>query len=61
MRSRGLNPIPVYHLGENISWLRKYIDEGCDYIGLSPLPGSTTARNWVFFDECFEDIDLLGA
>ena len=36
MRSRGLDPIPVYHIGENISWLRKYLGGGCDYIGLSP-------------------------
>jgi len=61
MRSRGLDhPIPVYHAGENISWLRKYIDEGCDYIGLSGVANSDVRRNQVFFDRCFKIIGKAG-
>lgn len=39
MRSRGLKPIPVVHKGEKFLWVQKYIDEGADYIGLSPSTG----------------------
>ena len=35
MRSRGLNPMPVFHAWEDIKWLFKYLDEGCDYVGIS--------------------------
>jgi hypothetical protein len=37
MRKRGLNPVHVYHPGENIDWLHRMLDEGCDYIGLAAL------------------------
>jgi len=26
--------IPVYHRGENLSWLEKYLDFGCTYLGI---------------------------
>lgn len=35
MRKLGLNPIPVFHVGESIDWLKRILDLGCDYIGLS--------------------------
>jgi hypothetical protein len=35
MRSRGLDPIAVYHVREDVSWLHKMLDIGCAYIGLS--------------------------
>jgi hypothetical protein len=61
MRERGLDPIPVYHNRENISWLQKYIyEEGCDYIGLSDVANSTVERNRVFFDRCFKIIGKAG-
>jgi len=43
MRSRGLNPIPVYHIAEDISWLYRMLDLGCNYIGLAAT--SLDARN----------------
>lgn len=45
MRARGLRPIPVYHVGEDISWLFRMLDLGCDYIGLSA--SSLVSRNKV--------------
>lgn len=36
----GIKPIPVYHLGEPIKWLKKMIDE-TDYIGLGGLRHGT--------------------
>lgn len=35
MHQRGLKPIPVWHAGEDVKWLYKMLDLGCDYIGLS--------------------------
>jgi len=34
MRNAGLNPMPVYHLGERLYWLDKMIDSGAGYIGI---------------------------
>lgn len=30
----GLKPIPCFHYGEPFSWLKKYVDEGYEYIAL---------------------------
>lgn len=48
MLKRGLKPIHVYHPGENIDWLHRMLDAGCDYIGLASLSlGSySKAYNW---------------
>lgn len=35
--SRGLNPLPVWHFGSDISWLQRYIAKGYDYIGIGGL------------------------
>ena len=37
MEDRGLKPIPVFHTGEPVSWLERYIDEGYDYIALGGM------------------------
>lgn len=45
MRKRGLKPVPVFHVGEDISWLFRMLDLGCEYIGLSA--SSLVSRNQV--------------
>lgn len=45
MRKRGLEPIPVFHVGEDISWLHRMLDQKCEYIGLSA--SSLVSRNQV--------------
>jgi hypothetical protein len=49
MLQAGLKPIPVYHLGEDIKWLKRMVDSGADYIGLGGLVGKATdkARHWL--------------
>lgn len=40
----GLKPIPVYHVGDDVKWIKKYLDEGYDYIaigGITPNPTPT--------------------
>lgn len=41
LEKRGLKPCPVWHLGSDEKWLKRYIDEGYDYIcigGMVPNP-----------------------
>lgn len=51
MRREGLNPMPVYHVGEDISWLFRMLDLGCDYIGIGALSmrGSDRADNFYSY------------
>jgi hypothetical protein len=58
MRSRGLKPIPVFHAGENFDWLRRYLDEGCDYIGLSAFASKREAMG--FYHRSFAVIANCG-
>jgi hypothetical protein len=62
MRSRGLDPVPAFHAGEDFPWLQTYIDEGCSYIALGGVASthSTVQRNWAFFNQCFKIIGKAG-
>lgn len=43
LEKEGLHPIPVYHFGCDIKWLKHYLDKGYDYIaigGMIPNPTS---------------------
>lgn len=46
----GLKPVPVVHYGTDLKWLRKYIKEGYDLIGIGGLVGSfgSSGREPVF-------------
>lgn len=37
MEGEGLSPIPCYHYGESVQWLRRYIEEKNDYIALGGM------------------------
>ena len=50
MRRQGLDPIPVYHQGEDPSWLRRYLENGAKYVGLSPKTqreSVSSYRGWL--------------
>lgn len=36
--------IPVFHQNDHIHWLKRYIKEGADYIGISPANDRTTSE-----------------
>lgn len=41
LESKGLHPLPVFHVGNDTKWLRKYIEEGYELIclgGITPNP-----------------------
>lgn len=37
MEAAGMRPLPVFHTGEPLDYLRRYIDEGHDYIALGGM------------------------
>lgn len=50
MKEAGLSPIPVFHQGEDIKWLERYLKDGEDYIGISPWKTNITKaaqRQWL--------------
>lgn len=53
MEEAGLNPIPVFHLGDPWEYLEFYI-ANYDYIGLGGLAGKHTSIRVPFLDRCFE-------
>lgn len=58
MRAEGLDPIPVFHVGESWSWLQRMLDYGCSYIGLGGMVGShlTPVLRKQWLDDVFERI-----
>ena len=56
MEAHGLQPIPVFHMGEQFKWLRKMMDHGCPFIGISPANDRTTAKKRVWLDRVFNEI-----
>lgn len=56
MQAAGLDPIPVFHMGEQFKWLRRMVDHGCKYIGISPANDRTTQAKRVWLDRVFDEI-----
>jgi hypothetical protein len=52
MKDAGLSPIPVFHQGERLEWLARYIEDGETYIGISPYEKSPVG--WL--GRCFETL-----
>ncbi len=49
MRKKGLNPIPVFHVGSDDSLLQKYLEK-TDHIGIGALANLTARRRLPFLD-----------
>lgn len=62
MEDVGLKPLPVFHTGEPISWLEKYIDEGYDYIALGGMvPYARDRKRLVqWMSLCFQVAEKAG-
>ena len=55
LEKRGLRPVPVVHYKTDLKWLKRYMDEGYELIGLGGLVGSIkerSCRRWI--DRCFD-------
>lgn len=56
LESNGLKPLPVFHFGEDFSWLKKYIDN-YEYIGVGGLGQDITVMKYINFgDQVFKYI-----
>lgn len=56
MKREGFKPIPVFHQGERWRWLEQMIDEGEDYIGISPYQHATKGEIWNWLEQVFTKI-----
>jgi hypothetical protein len=56
MRKSGIDAIPVFHQGEDFKWLERMIDEGVEYIGISPAPRVSQEIILRWLDQCFTRI-----
>lgn len=50
----GIRAMPVFHQGEGFHWLKRMIDHGCEYIGLSPANDRTTEQKRMFLDRAYD-------
>lgn len=55
MKDAGLKPIPIFHQYEDMSYLERMIEDGEDYIGISPT-GDNISMNLRWFENVFNVI-----
>lgn len=56
MVREGLDPLPVYHYGEDMKYLERMLDYGCTYIGIGGLVGVPGDLRRVWLDRVFDRI-----
>ena len=53
MKEAGLKPMAVFHQDEHIDWLKKYLEDGDDYICFSAFQRSGRREKLTWLDRCF--------
>ena len=53
MKAQGLDPLPVYHYGEDVKWLHNMLEHKVEYIGLGGLVGIPSALRRLWLDRVF--------
>jgi len=53
MKSEGLDPLPVFHYGEDFRFLERMLDYGCEYIGIGGLVGIPSDKRRAWLDRLF--------
>lgn len=51
--------MPIYHQGEDIKWLKMMVDNGFEYIGISPSNDYQTAQRMFWLDTVFNYLRSL--
>ena len=51
--------MPIYHQGESMDWLRRMVDYGCQYIGISPSNDYATSQREHWLDDVFDYLSSL--
>ena len=54
LRKAGHEVMPVFHMGENLVWLKRMIDDGFKYIGISPANDRQGPEKVAWLDDVFE-------
>lgn len=54
MVGEDLDPIPVYHYGEDMRFLERMLDYGCKYIGIGGLVSVPSAQRMAWLDRVFK-------
>lgn len=53
MVEAGLSPMPVFHQGEPFKYLDRLLDDGFDFVGISPANDRNTSEKRRWLDEVF--------
>jgi hypothetical protein len=53
MKRAGLKPVPVFHMDEDFDWLKVMLDDGEEYIGLSPCTRASRLEIMSWLYDCF--------
>lgn len=53
MVDEGLDPLPVFHYGEDFKYLERILDYGCDYVGIGGLVGIPGPMRRAWLDRLF--------
>ncbi len=53
MEKAGSNPLPVFHYGEDVKWLKRILNRGYDYIGLGGMVHITTDKLFQWLNYLF--------
>jgi hypothetical protein len=56
MKQEGLDPLPVFHYGEDFKYLERMLEYGCDYIGIGGLVGIPGPNRLAWLDRVFTRI-----
>lgn len=56
MVNEGLDPLPVFHFGEDFKYLERMLEYGCKYIGIGGLVGIPGEHRRVWLDRVFNRI-----
>ena len=51
--------MPIYHQGESLDWLKRMVDSGCGYIGVSPSNDYATPQRQLWLDDVFDYLRSL--
>lgn len=54
MLSNGLNPLPAFHIGSDLKWLKLYADK-TDYIALGGIAKQTRGPRFQFLNQVFQE------
>lgn len=53
MERHGVNAMPIFHQGESFKWLTRMLEEGYEYIGISPDNGKNVKQKQAWLDQVF--------